>query len=106
MWAIIAIEIAVDRGWTNLWLECDSSLVNLAFAKPEMAPWDIIKRWKTCIALTQNMQLTVTHIYREGNKCANRLANLGLHAKHDFLWFFLFTLILKGKFLEKSFRVS
>jgi len=38
------LYIAVDKGWTNLWLEFDSSLVNLAFAKPEMAPWDIRNR--------------------------------------------------------------
>lgn len=38
MAALIAIEIAFDRGWHNLWLETDSQLVLLAFKTKNMIP--------------------------------------------------------------------
>jgi len=48
------------------------------------------------------MQLTITHIYREGNKCADRLANLGLHAEHDFLWYSFLPLSCGEDFLRNQ----
>jgi ribonuclease HI len=32
--AIYAIEFASGRGWSNLWLECDSLLLVQAFSNP------------------------------------------------------------------------
>lgn len=39
--AIYAIEIAYKRGWHNLWLECDSLLVIMAFKSMDIVPWQL-----------------------------------------------------------------
>ncbi|XP_058776647.1 uncharacterized protein LOC131650967 [Vicia villosa] len=83
--AILAIEIARQKNWNNLWLETDSTLVVLAFSKPHMVPWAFRSRWENVINHTKSINFLVTHIYREGNYCADRLANIGLHVQ-GFTW--------------------
>jgi hypothetical protein len=73
-----AIEIAASHNWPNLWLETDSSLVVIAFKSHELVPWSLSKRWLNCNRIIRNMNFFVSHIYREGNCCANGLANVGL----------------------------
>jgi hypothetical protein len=38
---MLSIEIARDKGWNNLWLEIDLTLVLLAFQFGSMVPWNI-----------------------------------------------------------------
>ncbi|XP_058761813.1 uncharacterized protein LOC131635226 [Vicia villosa] len=83
--AILAIEIARQNNWTNLWLESGSKLVVLAFSKPEIVPWTIWNRWENVLHHTRSINFLTTHKYREGNHCADRLANIGLHIQ-DFVW--------------------
>ncbi|KAF1887950.1 hypothetical protein Lal_00023959 [Lupinus albus] len=61
--AMLTIEIAFTRGWKCIWLECDSSLVVDIFNGKEH--------------LT-SMDYKVIHIFREGNVCADTLANFGI----------------------------
>jgi ribonuclease HI len=77
---MIAIEIAANEGWSHLWLEFDSMLVVLAFSSTRIVPWPLRNRWDNCLMMISNMNLYVSdsHIYREGNHCANKLANLNL----------------------------
>jgi hypothetical protein len=42
--AMIAIEIAAQKGWNNLWLETDSVLVTLAFKSSKIVPWQLRNR--------------------------------------------------------------
>lgn len=35
--------------------------------------------WDNCLIMARNMGFYVSHIYREGNACADGLANYGLH---------------------------
>lgn len=84
--AMLAIEIAHKKGYLSLWLETDSKLVFLAFKSSKIIPWHLQNRWSNCIHLISSMNFHVSHIYREGNKCADHLANLGLStASHA--WF-------------------
>jgi len=83
--AMQAIKIAHRNGWLNLWLEIDSMLVLLAFKSISLVPWIIRNRWDNCFALTRQMNFLVTHIFREGNCCANRLANIGMSC-NSLLW--------------------
>jgi len=76
--AMLAIEIAHKKGWISLWLETDSNLVFLAFKSPKIIPWHLQNRWSNCIHLLSSMNFHVSHIYREGNKCADSIASLGL----------------------------
>jgi hypothetical protein len=83
---MIAIETAVNKGWSNLWLESDYMLVFLAFSSARIVPWPLRNRWDNCLLLISNMNFYVSHIYREGNHCANKLANLGLSLPTFTLW--------------------
>ena len=76
---ILAIELAHARGWQNLWLESDSSSVISCFASGSFSPpWSLQTRWNNCTLHLQNMVFRCSHIFREGNVVADKLANLGL----------------------------
>jgi ribonuclease HI len=83
--AMIAIETAAVKGWSHLWLESDSMLVVHAFSSSKIVPWPLRNRWNNCLLLISNMNFYVSHIFREGNHCADKLANLGLSLP-DFTW--------------------
>ncbi|CAK8576871.1 unnamed protein product [Lathyrus sativus] len=85
MGAILAIEHALVRGWSNIWLESDSTLVVMAFSKPSVVPWKIRNRWDNCTATLGNCNFLASHIFREGNHCADKLANIGLNIS-NFTW--------------------
>lgn len=78
LFGVLAIENAVVKGWKNLWLECDSQLVVAAFKSSYIVPWKLRNRWFNCLDSIRSMRFYVSHIYREGNTCADRLANHGL----------------------------
>jgi len=84
--AMIAIEIAYQKGFRNIWLESDSQLVNLTFKSNSVVPWCLKNGWQNCLFRLRSMRFIVSHIYREGNACADILANMGL----SFLSFELF----------------
>lgn len=85
--AMTAIEIAHNNGYVNLWLETDSHLVILAFKSSSVVPCNLRNRWQNCMFILRFMRFMVTHIYREGNTCADSLANLGLTLpSSDIFW--------------------
>jgi hypothetical protein len=61
-------------------------LVQLAFKSPKIVPWSLRNRWDNCLFLLNSFRFQVTHIYREGNKCADILANIGLALSSHF-WY-------------------
>nr|KYP69958.1 hypothetical protein KK1_009165 [Cajanus cajan] len=75
-----------DAGWRKLWLECDSKLVLNAFGNTQIVPWDICGRWRHCLPLCSHMYFLHSHIYREGNQCANKLVGFGLKHKILYKW--------------------
>jgi len=81
-----AIEIVAEQGWRNLWIESDSLLVVLAFKKKSLVPWKTSNHWKNCLDLCKNMNVFISHVYREDNSCANALANLGLTIANYTFW--------------------
>lgn len=76
--AMRAIELAAQYQWRNLWLECDSAMVVNAFSNHNIIPWKLRNRWENCLNQVSKMNFLVTHVYREGNCCADALANEGL----------------------------
>jgi len=84
--AMLAIEIANLKNWRNLWLETDSMLVYLAFKSSKIVPWSLRNRWDNCLFLLSSFNFSVTHIYMEGNQCADQLANLRLTLP-SYSWF-------------------
>jgi len=84
--AMVAIEIAKFKHWHNFWLETDSMLVYLAFKSSKIVPWALRNRWDNCLFLLSRFNFHVTHIYREGNHCADKIANIGLTLP-SYSWF-------------------
>ncbi|KAG5121462.1 hypothetical protein JHK84_039802 [Glycine max] len=41
---ILTLEIAKQKGWGNLWIECDSSSTIQAFKNPSLVPWSLRKQ--------------------------------------------------------------
>ena len=84
MGAILAIEPAWSKGFRRIWLECDSSLLCQAFSLFNLIPWSLRGRWRKCIKIYKEIEFKVSHIFRERNHCANKLASLGLENKLNF----------------------
>jgi len=74
---IHAMEETQKMGLTNAWLECDSAVVCVAFTTRTNVPWMLRNRWNTCLNYCGKIRFMITHIFREGNVCADKLANLG-----------------------------
>ncbi|GAU35907.1 hypothetical protein TSUD_69400 [Trifolium subterraneum] len=95
MGVVLAIECASNKHWNCLWLECDSQLVSLAFKNPRIIPWQLKNRWKNCITKINTMNFFISHVYREGNNCADKLASLGL-SLNQFTWWDNPPMVIRG----------
>jgi len=73
---IHAMEEAQKMGLTNVWLECDFTLVCATFTVRTNVSWMLRNRLNTCLNYYGKIRFRVTHIFREGNACADKLANL------------------------------
>lgn len=58
-----------------MWLEYDSLLVILAFKFVDIVPQRFHNRWLNCMALCQSMYFRVSHIFREVNHRADKIAS-------------------------------
>lgn len=84
---ILAIEIAHDKGWVYLWLESDSVSVVACFSSRSFSPpWNLRVRWNNCLSIIRQMNFRCSHIFREGNMVADKMANLGL-SNASFTWY-------------------
>ncbi|KAL8537631.1 hypothetical protein ACS0TY_012667 [Phlomoides rotata] len=72
--ALLAIELAHDKGWNNLWLESDSTyVVHLLKSDLPEVPWRLMARWHRVRQFRPHLHIVVSHIFREGNAVADRL---------------------------------
>jgi len=67
----------------NPTLPSDSTSALLAFKNSTLVPVLLCNRWHNACRL--GVQVISSHIYRAGNFCADRLANMG-HAVHGVVW--------------------
>ena len=86
MAVITAIEIAWVRDWKHIWLEVDSSLVLDYIRSPSLVPWQLRIRWLNCLYRISQMHFRSSHIFREGNKVADALANYGTSLSAQEWW--------------------
>ncbi|KAF1881533.1 hypothetical protein Lal_00021382 [Lupinus albus] len=84
--ALIAVKTAFIRGWYNIWLECDSSWVVDIFNGKSQPPSKLSNFWNYCSELWSTKNLKVTHIFKEGNDCPDKLAAFGVQKRAGFLW--------------------
>ena len=67
-------------------IELDAKALVDAFNKPSHARSVVSHLFEDCRQLANRIpHLHILHIYREANKCADRLAKLGLHQSLDFV---------------------
>ncbi|KAL6183198.1 hypothetical protein ACLB2K_044609 [Fragaria x ananassa] len=83
---IKAIELAWVRDWKHIWLEVDSSLVLDYIRRPSLVPWPLRVRWLNCLYRISKMNFKATHIFHEGNKIADALANQGTSCSELIWW--------------------
>jgi len=77
---MLAMEFAAANNWPRLWLESDSSSAVQTFHNSSLIPTGLRNRWHNC---THNdLMVICSHIFREGNCCADGFATLG-HAQTD-----------------------
>ncbi|XP_019458852.1 PREDICTED: uncharacterized protein LOC109358812 [Lupinus angustifolius] len=65
--SIKVVQLAFNNGWTNIWLECDSTTVVDIFKGRAKAPWKISNLWDNCNSKLNSLNLHVSRIFREGN---------------------------------------
>ncbi|PRQ49267.1 putative ribonuclease H-like domain-containing protein [Rosa chinensis] len=74
---IEAVEVAMVRRWTHVWLETDSALVVRYFNKPDLIPWRWRIPWMNCLYKISHFTFQISHIFREGNALADKFARYG-----------------------------
>ena len=85
---ITAIEIAKKFNWSPLWIESDSAYVVTLFSTNSFnVPWEIRNRWSKALSDAKSLNVHVSHIYREGNCVADKLASLSSIPDTNRWWF-------------------
>ena len=80
---ILVIEHAAYNGWRNLWLESDLSSALMICSNSSLVLWLLRNRWHNARGLS--VQVISSHIFREGNSCAEKLANMD-HEIQGSIW--------------------
>jgi len=73
--------------------------VVLAFKSQGLVPWKLRNRWKNCLLVISQMNFLVSHIYREGNACADALANIGL-TLDSFVYYYTIPLQARSDYVK------
>lgn len=76
---IVVVELATLKGWFPLWIDKDCKmLVAKVNSKSNDVTWRIRVRWTKCLTTLSGNMFSITHVYREGNIVADRMATIGL----------------------------
>ena len=75
---ILALEETHKMEIFFVWLECGSSLVCSTFRYRTHVPWFFRNKWNKCFIYFTSITFQVSHIFREGNHCVDKLVTLGL----------------------------
>lgn len=76
---VSTMKIAIDIGWCQFWIKTDSINIVQAFQNPSLMYWQTRNHWFSCLNSSTHKHLFISHIYREGNTCANFLVNVRLN---------------------------
>ncbi|KAJ0027563.1 hypothetical protein Pint_36456 [Pistacia integerrima] len=87
MGVFMAVHIAHANNWRRLWIGSDSSIVVQAIQRTKLDPPEALEPvWKNIQRKMDSMNIRCSHIYREGNRMADKLANLGLKYPSLHMW--------------------
>jgi len=93
---VFAIEYALKHRWQYLWVEGDSRSALGAFRNTYLVPFVLRNRWHNC--MNAGISVMSSRIFREGNICADKLANHGHGVTSPFWWDVLPTFICQDFF--------
>lgn len=82
------MELVLENGWTDIWVEGDSkSLVDMIVRKRAVRCAEAQKHLHQIYLIIPELdRFTVTHVFREGNRAADKFAQLGHHLNHPHIW--------------------
>ncbi|KAL0353171.1 UNVERIFIED_CONTAM: hypothetical protein Sangu_0898400 [Sesamum angustifolium] len=82
------LEIVLENGWSDVWLEGDSkSLVDIiAKRRPIRCNKVQVYVARINLMIPEIKNCVLTHIYREGNRTADRFAQMGHQLKKPQIW--------------------
>ena len=84
---IIAVEKAYEFKWDNIWIETDSMYVVHLFNRGTgQISWRFHNRWLSAYKKARTKNFIVTHIFREGNNVADRLASQASNSQDHQWW--------------------
>ena len=86
MGVIYVVEATFDKNQQNIWIKYDSKLATLALKSPLIVPWQLRNRWINRKIKMNTMNCFISHIYREGNHCVDKLTTLGLSLNEFTKW--------------------
>jgi len=79
----------------------NSQLVCLALKSSSCVPWTLRNRWSNCLAFVRSINFTFSHTYREGNFCADGMANIGLNLPFNFFaWYNSIPDNIRGEYIR------
>lgn len=82
------LELVLENGWKDVWLEGDAKdLVEIIIGKREVKCVEARSYFRYIDSLILDLNnFKVTHVYREGNRVANRFASIGHRYKKLEIW--------------------
>lgn len=98
---IMAMENALQQGY--IWLESDSTSALLAFNNASLVPIRLRNRCQKCFST--GFQVVSSHIFQEGNSCADGLTNYG-HSIQEVLVIHCSSIFYSGAVLFRPFRLA
>lgn len=77
------VIFAHKKGWTNVWVETDSTIaLKILKGSGRLIPWKIKYCWNEYEEVRNQISLQVSHIHREGNSIADLISKL----HYDHVW--------------------
>ncbi|KVH97022.1 hypothetical protein Ccrd_000884 [Cynara cardunculus var. scolymus] len=82
------LELVLENGYKDLWLEGDCKTLVEIVAQRRHVKCDEVQKRVSCInlILPEFRNCFVTHVYREGNRLADKLAQIGHQLKRPQIW--------------------
>jgi len=75
------------KSWNLVMSSWNVTMHCVVFTVRTNVPWTFRNRWNTCINYCGKIRFMITHIFRGGNVCADKLANLRFIHRESFHWY-------------------
>ncbi|GMY37202.1 RVT_3 domain-containing protein [Fagus crenata] len=82
------LELVLENGWNDVWLEGDAkTLIDIIVQGRRVKCLEVQRHISDInLILLELDNFHVTHVYREGNRAADKFAQIGHHMKNPGIW--------------------